>query len=354
MSVRYSQVAEELRRLCAELRRQGERRLPSEQALCARCACSRQTVRAALALLEKEGLIVKKRGSGSYLAEGRPRRDARVVLLVPDENEYLYPALIRELRVLLAAQGLRLVCRCTEARRAREGELLRELLREPPAAVMLEAISNRFPNPNAPLLRELEEAGTALCYLFCAYEETGAAPCVREDDRAGAAQLVELLAAGGRRRIGGLFRCDDSRGYERCAGLLESCAALGLEDPEPGCAWLSAADERRILDGGRELLQLYIRQYWHDRDAIVCQNDALAYHLLRELERQDVPVPERLAVASFDDSYYAVAGRLGLTSLGHRVHAPAEAAARAILAALDGRSDSPEPLPWHLTRREST
>ena len=351
---KYSLVADDLRRLCAQLRRQGESRLPSEQALCQRFACSRQTIRAALALLEQEGLICKKRGSGSYLADGRPQTDGRVVLLVPDENEYLCPALIRELRAQLAAHGLHLVCRNTEDRHARERALLLELLRDPPAAVLLEPIGDRFPNPNADLLEELMRAGVPLACLFGAYEECAGAPRVTEADRDGAAQLVQLLAARGHRRIGGLFRCDDSRGYVRCAGVMRRCAELELESGERDFAWLSGEDRRRIVGGDTELLRLFLRQYWYDCSAVICQNDELAYHLIRELERLGRRVPDDLAVASFGDSYYASAGSVGITSLGHRAHAPAAAAEQAVLAAIAGTGQSPAPLPWFLVERAST
>ena len=353
MAVRYSLVAEELRRLCAQLKKQGESRLPSEQELCLRFSCSRQTVRAALALLERNGLIVKKRGSGSYLAEGRPRPDDRIVLLAPDENEYLYPALIRELRPRLAAHGWHLVCRSTGDRHARERVLLRELLDDPPAAVLLEPVANRFPNPNEDLLRSLEAAGVPLAYLFCAYENGPDAPCAAEADREGAAQLVQLLADHGRRRIGGLFRSDDSRGFERCAGVMQGCAELGLESSERDFAWLTGEDRRQIVDGGTELLRHFLRRYWYDCGAVICQNDELAYHLIRELERLGRRVPDDMAVVSFDDSYYATAGSVGITSLGHRPHALAEAAEQAVLAAVSGSALSPVPVPWFLTERAS-
>lgn len=353
MSARYSEVAEELRRLCANLEKRGETRLPSEEELSRLFSCSRQTVRSALSMLEREGLIVKKRGSGSYLAAGSARHDDRVMLLVPDENEYLYPALIRELRQLLAARGFRLVCRSTQGLHARERGLLDEILHEAPAAVLLEAISDRFPNPNEDRIREIEDAGIPLSYLFCAYEGTRVHPCVREADREGAVQLAELLASAGHRRIGGFFRCDDSRGYERCAGFLNACAALGLELPERCVAWISAEERRQLLDGGTELLRIFLRQHWHGCDALICQNDELAHPLLRELERSGLSVPESIAVASFDDSYYASVGKLGLTSLAHRPHALAEAAAEAVFCAVKGEERSPEPVPWLLVRRES-
>ena len=64
-------------------------------------------------------------------------------------------------------------------------------------------------------------------------------------------------------------------------------------------------------------------------------------------------VPEDLALVSFDDSYYAAAGSVGITSLAHRPHALAEAAEQAVLAAVEGSGLSPAPLPWFPVMRES-
>ncbi len=86
---------------------------------------------------------------------------------------------------------------------------------------------------------------------------------------------------------------------------------------------------------------------------MICQNDELAYHLIRELERMGRRVPGDLAVAGFDDSYYVSAGNVGIPSLAHRPHALAEAAAQAVLAAVEGPPLFPAPVPWFPVERES-
>jgi GntR family L-lactate dehydrogenase operon transcriptional regulator len=45
-------------------------RLPGEEALCQRFGCSRPALREALQRLKAQGLIVSRRGSGNYLADG--------------------------------------------------------------------------------------------------------------------------------------------------------------------------------------------------------------------------------------------------------------------------------------------
>ena len=52
----------------------GKDKLPSEQELCERYQISRQTVRQALSVLEQEGLIDRRRGSGSVVRTSPPPR----------------------------------------------------------------------------------------------------------------------------------------------------------------------------------------------------------------------------------------------------------------------------------------
>ncbi|MCD7866807.1 MAG: GntR family transcriptional regulator [Clostridiales bacterium] len=56
-------------------------RLPTERELCQIHGVSRQTVRQALALLQKENYIEKRQGSGNYIL-GAPREEPRKVALI--------------------------------------------------------------------------------------------------------------------------------------------------------------------------------------------------------------------------------------------------------------------------------
>ena len=88
MAAKYLILAAELRQLCAQLHRQGERELPSEPELCRQTGYSRQTVRHALKLLEQEGSLIRIRGSGTYLADSFPGI-GRIAVIVCCEEEYL-------------------------------------------------------------------------------------------------------------------------------------------------------------------------------------------------------------------------------------------------------------------------
>lgn len=58
---------------------------------------SRQTVRQALSVLEQEGLIEKRQGSGCYIT-GRSRGEDRIDLLLSSDSAYLYPMLLHDIK----------------------------------------------------------------------------------------------------------------------------------------------------------------------------------------------------------------------------------------------------------------
>lgn len=72
----YLQIEEELAERIESGELAAESRLPTERDLAAAFAVSRMTIRAALARLEQRGLILRRQGSGTYVAQPRLRQDA--------------------------------------------------------------------------------------------------------------------------------------------------------------------------------------------------------------------------------------------------------------------------------------
>ena len=66
----YEQVAESLRRLMRRGSLAGGERLPSARDLAAAAGVNRLTVEAAFARLEREGLLERRQGSGTYVLGG--------------------------------------------------------------------------------------------------------------------------------------------------------------------------------------------------------------------------------------------------------------------------------------------
>ena len=83
----YHQLEEDLRARILRREFEAGAALPTEEQLCAQYGVSRITVRRALDALDVQGLIVRRRGVGSFVAEAKP--GVRSVRLVGSLDEFL-------------------------------------------------------------------------------------------------------------------------------------------------------------------------------------------------------------------------------------------------------------------------
>ena len=107
MAIKYKWLSGLLREWIVQAARKGINKLPSEQELCQRYQVSRQTVRLALSVLENEGLIEKRKGSGSYIT-GLSADSAKncIPVLLSDDSEYIYPGILDDIRSVFSQNGL--------------------------------------------------------------------------------------------------------------------------------------------------------------------------------------------------------------------------------------------------------
>ena len=137
-------------------------RMESENTLSDQFGYSRQTVRQALSVLEQEGLIEKRQGSGSYIT-GRSRGEDRIDLLLSSDSAYLYPMLLHDIKKTLAAQGFSTTVHITENTFSTEHTLLQKILHQPPRALLVEGVKTARTNPNLDLYRKLQKKN---CLLY--------------------------------------------------------------------------------------------------------------------------------------------------------------------------------------------
>lgn len=381
----------------------GQKKLPSEQELCRAFSCSRQTIRSALGILEDRGLITKRRGSGSYLTDIPVSFEAsnKILFITEDQDEYIYPDLIASLRKLLENRNLSLICLNTGGSIQTERKHLEKVLLEPPAAVILDPLRDTIPNPNLGVIEEIRKMDIPVIYLNSAYtggstsfstnigskysstsdssyssssrsksgsqisgsksvsptsrSKTGSSnSCSRscivsEDNKGGASLLVHHLAEHGHRNIAGLFRIDESRGISRYQGCISACLDLGLPFNEESYYLYSSSEKKQLLRNDNGMLLRFIEKHLPGNTAVICQNDLIAYRLIELLRSKNLG---NIAVASFDNSYYAKNQKI--TSLGHKENELSLVLFNTIQSILTHQNYTPTPLTWTLHPRTST
>ncbi len=352
MADKYLQIAYKMESDLRRMRADGILKLPTEESFCEEYSCSRQTIRSALKVLVEKGLIVKKRGSGSYIADDSAKLNNTIVFITSDKFEYVRPEFISGIKSALKENRFDLICYGTDCSFAKERKALEEALALLPAAILIEPSSNIIPNPNIALIEDIRRKGIPVVYLYSSYKETKNCLCIEEDDYQGAVMLVSHLKEKGHNKTCCIFRCDDSRGLARYKGYIEACKEYGITSDEHNAFFITGRDRNKIVKGDNEILQTFIDEIDPDCTAVICHNDEIAYRLIQLLERIGISVPKDLAVVSFENSYYS-SGPANITSLGHSDKELVNKTTEAVISAIEHKSYSPEPVKWKLHVRNS-
>lgn len=354
MATKYEQLAEKLRSEAQEILLRGETKLPTEAELSARFRMSRQTVRHALNLLEEEGLIRRRQGSGSYIQ--RPEEDSlrQIAVVTTFLDDYIFPSILHDAQGCFSDAGYSTLIYATENMVSREREILLRLLQQKVSAVLIEGSKTALPTPNADLYAQLKARGTPVLFLHGIYSNLSDFPCLLDDNYSGGYQLGQYLLSQGHSRIAGIFKSDDIQGPQRYHGLVTALRDSGLSIPDDRFIWYDTQDRAALVSSQRcDLLDNFIRQRLRDSTAVVCYNDEIAHFLIRQLMDRGRTVPRDVAVASFDNSFYSQIGPVPITSLGHRAHRTGKAAAAMLLDLLSGKESHSLSLEWELTVRTS-
>ena len=354
MASKYERLAQLLREELPRLRAAGTTRMPSEADIVQQYGVSRQTVRHALTLLEAEGLIEKRRGSGTYLREGEGVHSTQIAVVASYINDYIFPNLLRDVQAVLANENYSVAVYATGNSVCEERKLLQRLLREPVAGILMEGVKTALPNPNLDLYEQLLRQHTPMVFLHGAYPDLTDAVCIGDDNFGGGYQLTRHLIEQGHTRIGGIFKSDDIQGLRRYQGCMAALRDADMLQPDSQFHWYTTGDRWRLVEErDTELLQRFLQENSRNCTAVVCYNDEIAFYLIKELLQMGRRVPEDLAVVSFDNSYYSELSTIPITSLGHTSHAIGRTAASGLLDMLRGQPCQSQQLPWQLYRRES-
>lgn len=357
MATKYQIVADSLRAHIQTGKYAGAASLPSEFAIAQMYQVSRQTVRQALALLSREGLIATRQGSGSRILRRPPEETAQrrnVAVISTYISDYIFPGILREVETVLSGHGCTPSLFATQNQVSNERRILQQLLREPVDGILAETTKSALPNPNLDLYRQLLDRGVPLVFLHGCYADLPGAHFVMDDNRSGGRQLVLYLADKGYTRIGGIFKSDDIQGHGRYAGYIEGLRERDLPLLDWYVFWYNTETRNSFLSGGDASVQAYLDRALEEVEAFVCYNDEIANSLLLQLQKRGLRVPGDAGIVSFDNSFYSELSPVPITSLSHGEENVGRTAAQTLLRQMAGAYCQSVQLPWVLVERESS
>lgn len=298
--------------------------LPSEEALVRKFGVSRITVVRAMDELRKNGLVWRKRGSGTFATRIASRESGQIGLIVPSlAFGEIFPPICQALMRFAQQDGYTLVLGDISATkpnaRAREAcEVARRFVSQRVAGVIIQPLA---------FLRSPERVTREIVSLFDAAD----IPVVLIDRNVDLSMLrkshdfvgIDNLNSG--RALGAHLV---ARGAKRIHFLMRPNCASVIRDRYDGV--MSAVrghapkDNMIVADpDDRTALAPWFRKKGRP-DAVVCESDYVAAQFVNTLAALGLSVPKDVMVAAFDDVRCAISTMPNLTT----VHQPCEDIAR--------------------------
>jgi len=218
------------------------------------------------------------------------RHSTHVALLVPMLSNALFVDLLEGVQRTLRQAGYQTLIGITHYDTAEEEQLLREQLLHRPAGLLLTGLEH------SESTRALIRASGVPCVHLMETVKTPGVYCVGLSQADAAAALTRHLLERGRRRIAFAAAQLDPRTLQRLEGWRRQMRAAGLHAAT--LEWLNPAPSSLAL-GGTMFEQIVAQT--PPVDAVFFCNDDLAQGALLAALRLGVAVPQRVAVAGFND-----------------------------------------------------
>lgn len=314
-------------------------KIPSENVLSQEFGVSRQTARHALNVMEMDGMLERRRGSGTYVKAKSPSGKSarpvtkRIALVITYVDEYIFPRLVKSIEKTLSRSGYTLQIAFTNNAVEKERMILQSLLNDGMIdGVIAEATKSGLPSPNIVYYREMQKMGVPLVFLNSGYPEIEA-PCVSLDDRQAGRLVTEHLIQCGHEKIGAIFKCDDGQGHKRYVGYVDALMEAEIKVKGERIVWIDTEELRHMKEeGGRIIKRL------SDCTACVCYNDEVSNKLVKICLENQIRIPEDLSVIGIDNSDLSKYCEVPLTSATNPLNELGRDAAEMIVRMIEEKS----------------
>ena len=326
-------------------------KLPTEVSLSKEYNVSRATVRQALSLLEKEGIIEKRWGSGNVvISAGLSSNKETVALILPDDSEYRYKAIKEDCISLFYKEKLQVKVFNTRNNLNNERIILEEILRNTYAGVIVEPVKSAFPSINTDYYQQLLRRRIPTVFLHNTILPGQPVLYAVADNYNAGYQLARHLINKGHKELGAIFKLDDAAGIKRYQGFSEALRDSNIPICEDHIYWYSSNDIQ-----GKDAFSFIknINLSIKDVTGMVCFNDQIAFHLIEHLQALKLHIPNDIAVVGIDDDYYAQASTPGITTLS-LARAIGKEAADLLISNRNNKARESISIPWQLVLRESS
>jgi GntR family transcriptional regulator of arabinose operon len=312
----------------------------SESELCKIHSVSRQTVRQALLQLERDNIVWRERGSGTYVRslKHEPAKQVLTVGVISTYfSDYIFPNIVTGIEKVLSKNNAAMQLATTQNLVAEEARALKAMLAQSVDALIVEPSKSALPNPNMALYEDVRSRGVPLVFFNAKYPWSDF-PCVAIDDVAAGYMATKHLIRLGHEKISGIFMSDNMQGHKRYQGFINCLNDCSVPMPEQHVLWFSTNDSADMFSLSKNVLLALLKS----STAVVCYNDQLAVKMLGFCKSNKLSVPEDISLIGIDDSNLSKICETPLSTIRHPQQLLGEKAAEILIQAALKPGSRPE------------
>lgn len=319
MAPKFKQVQDYLLNLFTKEGYETGRQLPTEFELMENLEVSRNTVRKAIMELEKEGIVSRKHGSGTFFVSNKKEEKENGGLIGLGNfyfMDYIYPEIIRGIEDTLYESGYSLVLANCNRDYSRELSSIQRLIDQGIKGLILEPSRNFLIDKEHPIMKLLDSLKIPVVTTHWGKSNTDLSTVTINDEQVGY-QAVNYLLEKGHRNIGIIYKTDVQAARYRYSGYCKALEEAGIEVNPNYVVSYDDGDEARDTNQGYLCTEELLYKSNKEITALFYFNDNIAlqgYEALREL---NINIPDDISVIGFDNFHNTHLVHPPLTTFEH-------------------------------------
>ena len=302
-------------------------RMPSEIELAKKYGISLGTVRQATAELVSRGILVKKQGVGTFVAEKLRVKTHTIGLILTDIGNYFFSQIARSIQHAAHEKKYSVIYYNTHDNLKREGESIQMLLDKGVDGIIIVPL---IESGETGLLNQIYSRHIPFVYLDRA-PKSPAGPSIETDNVKGTQMAVEHLISLGHRRIVCISsRPSTTNVKKRIKGYVSTMQRHGITADEQLVERSDLEDDDGGWDATRKLLSLSPKP-----TAIFAVNDITAIGAYRAAKERGLAVPAQLSIIGFDDIELSSQLDVPLTTIAQPIATMGEMAVSILLESME-------------------
>lgn len=318
MELKYQKVINHLIRLFTIDKYIEGDKLPTEMKLMKDLQVGRNTIRKAIMVMETDGIVIRKQGSGTfYVRHDKLQESSGGLIGLANFHvmEYIYPEIIKGVEDALYDEGYSLVIASSNKDPLRDSSALKIMLDQGLKGLIFDLSLSLPDEIESPMIEVVKSARIPVITTHwngSVVDFSG----VSLDDEYGGYKATSYLLENGHRDIAIIYKSNVLSGCQRHDGYCRAFADFGIETnnklifpyddrDDPYSTGFGYKLTKKLLDSGDKFT------------AVFYFNDMIAMEGYKEILSRGIKIPEDISVIGFDNYKYSESLSPPLTTMAH-------------------------------------